>query len=82
MFWGGVQVALKCADVGHLALPTRTHKLWVERLQEEFFLQGDEERKKGMPISALMDRHKASKLSSSQVSIFDKVERTRYDHDL
>lgn len=64
-----VQVALKCADVGHLALPTDTHKVWVERLQSEYFLQGDRERENGMAISALMDRRKASKLSSSQVHI-------------
>lgn len=37
--------------------------------QDEFFLQGDLEREAGMPVSALMDRHKASKLSSSQVMI-------------
>ena len=67
LFFGGGQVALKCADVGHLALPTRVHKVWVDRLQQEFFLQGDREREAGLPVSALMDRHKASKLSSSQV---------------
>ena len=65
-------MALKCADVGHLALPTQTHKLWVERLQQEFFLQGDRERAMGMPVSALMDRNKASKVSSSQVRMFQK----------
>lgn len=62
-----VQIALKCADVGHLALPEHLHKLWVERLQQEFFSQGDQERDKGMSVSALMDRTKTSKLSSSQV---------------
>ena len=36
-------------------------------MQQEFFEQGDREREAGMPVSALMDRNKASKLSSSQV---------------
>lgn len=35
-----MQVALKCADVGHLALPKEQHMYWVDQLQEEFFLQG------------------------------------------
>lgn len=60
------QVALKCADVGHLALPTELHKVWVGRLQDEFYLQGDVERDRGMPISALMDRDKPSNIANSQ----------------
>ena len=60
-------MALKGADVGDLALPTELHKIWVERLQTEFFLQGDKERGANMPVSALMDRIKATQLSSSQV---------------
>lgn len=63
-----LQMALKCADIGHLALPEKLHMLWVEKLQQEFFFQGDRERKAGMSVSALMERGKASKLSSSQVS--------------
>ena len=62
-----MQCALKAADIGHLALPNAVHNLWVLRLQDEWFAQGDLERKANMPISALMDRQKASNLSSSQV---------------
>lgn len=61
------QVALKCADVGHLALPEQQHRMWVERLQEELYLQGDQERALGIPISALMDRTKPSTVANSQV---------------
>ena len=63
----GAQCALKCADLGHLALPEELHRDWVSRLEEEFFLQGDQERKAGLPISPLMDRTKANSLFSSQV---------------
>ena len=45
----------------------------MDRLQEEFFLQGDRERAAGMPVSALMDRQKASKLSSSQIGFMEVV---------
>ena len=34
-----VQVALKCADIGHLAASPGVHKRWALLLEEEFFLQ-------------------------------------------
>ena len=61
------QVTLKAADVGHVALPKDQHLVWVDRLQEEFFRQGDMERQAGLPVSAMMDRNKNGSLSSSQV---------------
>ena len=62
-----LQAAIKCADLGHWALPNHLHLEWVDRLQAEFFAQGDRERAAGLPVSPLMDREKASSLSSSQV---------------
>jgi len=34
-----VQMVLKCADIGHLAAPPRTHRRWAFQLEEEFFQQ-------------------------------------------
>ena len=34
-----LQVALKCADIGHLAATPDVHKRWAYLLDEEFFLQ-------------------------------------------
>ena len=34
-----LQVALKCADIGHLAASPEVHKRWALLLEEEFFLQ-------------------------------------------
>ena len=34
-----LQVALKCADIGHLAAIPDVHKRWAYLLEEEFFLQ-------------------------------------------
>ena len=39
---------------------------WLERPEEEFFLQGDKERDAGLPISPLFDRAKQG-VSKSQV---------------
>merc|ERR1712023_417394 len=53
-----LQMAIKCADLGHLALHWDVHRQWVARLEEEFFSQGDQERARDLPISFLMDRLK------------------------
>ncbi len=37
--WFALQVALKCADIGHLAATPDVHKRWAYLLEEEFFLQ-------------------------------------------
>lgn len=37
--WMAVQVALKCADIGHLAASPDVHNRWALLLEEEFFLQ-------------------------------------------
>lgn len=51
-----LQIAIKVADLGHLALPMDIHSVWLERLQEEFFDQGDREKAAGLRPSPLMDR--------------------------
>ncbi len=60
------QVALKCADLGHLASPRVVHKKWVQYLEEEFFRQGDREKQNGLTVSPLMDRDKNG-ITKSQV---------------
>uniref|UniRef100_A0A061RAD0 3 5-cyclic nucleotide phosphodiesterase n=1 Tax=Tetraselmis sp. GSL018 TaxID=582737 RepID=A0A061RAD0_9CHLO len=53
-----LQMAIKLADIGHNSLPIELSKLWVKRLQDENFHQGDLEARSGMRVSALMDRRK------------------------
>jgi len=69
----GLQIALKCADIGHLSLSWSAHIQWVQRLETEFFLQGDQERKLGMEkVSFMMDRTKPG-VSQTQVGFFNFV---------
>lgn len=49
-------MAIKCADVGHLAASREIHRKWAYLLEEELFRQGDAERQHGLRVSALMDR--------------------------
>ena len=62
------QVALKCADLGHLSSPRDVHMKWVRLLEEEFFRQGDSEKASGLSVSPLMDREKNG-ITMSQVSL-------------
>ena len=62
-----MQMAIKVADVGHLAACFPVHYRWVKCLEEEFFMQGDREAAADMPITRFMDRSQAG-VSKSQVS--------------
>lgn len=37
----GMQMALKAADISHLAGPLEIHRRWTSQLRDEFFSQGD-----------------------------------------
>jgi len=67
-----LQVAVKCADLGHLTLSRAAHLHSVGRLDAELFAQGDRERSLGLEVSFLMDREKPG-VASSQVEFFEDV---------
>ena len=46
-----LQIALKGADISHTTKAQHLHLAWTDRVSEEFFCQGDEEKKAGLPIS-------------------------------
>uniref|UniRef100_A0A915KRJ2 PDEase domain-containing protein n=1 Tax=Romanomermis culicivorax TaxID=13658 RepID=A0A915KRJ2_ROMCU len=55
---------LKCmihlADLSNPTKPIGLYRQWTERICEEFWLQGDQERKMGLEISPLCDRKTTS----------------------
>ncbi|XP_022087243.1 cAMP-specific 3',5'-cyclic phosphodiesterase 4C-like isoform X3 [Acanthaster planci] len=61
-----------CADLGNPTRPLDIYRKWTERVMEEFFLQGDLERQKGMDVSPMMDRYNAS-IEKSQVGFIDFI---------
>eukprot|EP00403_Amphidinium_massartii_P005355 CAMPEP_0178382088 /NCGR_PEP_ID=MMETSP0689_2-20121128/6316_1 /TAXON_ID=160604 /ORGANISM="Amphidinium massartii, Strain CS-259" /LENGTH=832 /DNA_ID=CAMNT_0020002287 /DNA_START=27 /DNA_END=2525 /DNA_ORIENTATION=+ len=67
-----LQLAMKCADLGHLSLNWDLHLQWVRKIEEEFFQQGDLEKAAGMSVSFLMDRSKPG-ASQTQVGFFEYV---------
>jgi len=44
------------------------YRQWTDRIMQEFFAQGDTERKLGLDISPMCDRHTAT-VEKSQVAI-------------
>ncbi|UPQ97729.1 3'5'-cyclic nucleotide phosphodiesterase [Chloropicon primus] len=68
-----LQVCLKCADIGHVYCDSSVHLRWVQKLEQEFFAQGDREEENGaITKSPLMDREKAG-ITKSQVGFFKVV---------
>ena len=65
-------MAMKCADLGHLASAESVHLKWVTLLEEEMFRQGDLEKAKGYPVSPLMDRDKPG-ITTSQPGFFNMI---------
>ncbi|XP_048768884.2 cGMP-inhibited 3',5'-cyclic phosphodiesterase 3A-like isoform X5 [Ostrea edulis] len=51
-----MQMVIKLADINGPAKRHELHVHWTERISEEFYEQGDEEARLGMPISPYMDR--------------------------
>lgn len=67
-----MQIAIKCADISNPTKPTFICNLWAGKVMEEFYQQGDEERKQGMPISAFMDRTKPA-VAKCQLGFIDFI---------
>ena len=61
-----LQNMVHCSDLSNPTKPLDAYKLWVDRIMEEFFQQGDKEREKGMDISPMCDRYNAT-IEKSQV---------------
>ncbi|KAL0484470.1 cAMP-specific cyclic phosphodiesterase, partial [Acrasis kona] len=53
-----LKMFVKCADIGNPAKKLPLSKLWAERVMQEFYLQGDREKKLSLPVSNFMDRDK------------------------
>ncbi|KAI9189244.1 cAMP-specific 3',5'-cyclic phosphodiesterase 4D [Blastocladiella emersonii ATCC 22665] len=51
-----MEIAIKCADVSNPTRPPQLSQKWTELVMAEFYLQGDIERARGIPISRFMDR--------------------------
>lgn len=68
-----LQMTIKCADLSHLCKDQTTHTAWVQRLDEEFLVQGDCEKTQGIPVGLMMDRQKPLRVSDTQEGFFEVI---------
>jgi len=61
-----------CSDLSNPTKPLHMYKMWVDRLMEEFFQQGDKERAAGLDISPMCDRQNAT-IEKSQVGFIEYI---------
>jgi len=65
-----VKLMLHMADISNSMKPFRICRIWAWQVLEEFFLQGDAERRLGVPVQALNDREKVNR-QFSQVGFIE-----------
>jgi len=67
------QNVLHCADIAHPLRTYAIHHEWSERVRQEFFNQGDEERQLGFEPVALFDRNNAPPFPKGQLGFINFV---------
>eukprot|EP00940_MAST-03C_sp_MAST-3C-sp2_P002386 g2386.t1 len=55
-----LNLMLECADISHPAKPIAVHRRWALLVAEEFFEQGEAEKKASLPVGDLMSKEKMS----------------------
>ena len=66
------RLCIKSADVGHAAKNIELHEKWCCLVIEEFFSQGDEEKKQGLPVSMYCDRD-TTNIAKSQAGFIKNI---------
>lgn len=59
-----LKLILHLSDISTPLKPFWISKMWATRVQDEFFAQGDEEKRLGMPVGMLNDRDKVNRAGS------------------
>jgi len=73
-----MQFTIKCADICHPAKPWNLHSKWSDLITKEFFKQGEEEAKRGLPVSPLCDAAKVE-IPKSQCNFIDFLVRPCFE---
>ena len=73
-----LKILTKASDVGHAAKNQVLHQKWTEMVCEEFFNQGDREKKLGLTVSMFCDREKTD-LAKSQIGFIKNIVMPIYE---
>eukprot|EP00568_Trieres_chinensis_P004841 CAMPEP_0183291906 /NCGR_PEP_ID=MMETSP0160_2-20130417/1157_1 /TAXON_ID=2839 ORGANISM="Odontella Sinensis, Strain Grunow 1884" /NCGR_SAMPLE_ID=MMETSP0160_2 /ASSEMBLY_ACC=CAM_ASM_000250 /LENGTH=524 /DNA_ID=CAMNT_0025452777 /DNA_START=12 /DNA_END=1586 /DNA_ORIENTATION=+ len=69
---------LHLADISNPTKPGKMKELWTDRCLEEFFRQGDKEKKLGFPVSPLCDRETTSR-AEAQIGFIQYVVKPSFE---
>ena len=67
-----LSVIIHSADVSNPSKPLDIYKIWAQKCVDEFFKQGDMEKRLGIPVSFNCDRNTVS-LPQSQIGFIDAI---------
>eukprot|EP00842_Homolaphlyctis_polyrhiza_P007008 jgi/Hompol1/897/HPOL_005453-RA len=67
-----LNIAIKCSDVNNPTKPQIASRKWTHLIMEEFFGQGDEEKRRGLPISTFMNRE-STDIPKCQIGFIDFI---------
>jgi hypothetical protein len=67
-----LQMLFHLSDISNPTKPWEVCRKWTDLLFYEFFIQGDDERKRGLNISYLMDRT-STNVAKSQIGFLDVI---------
>ncbi|KAI8812326.1 hypothetical protein BJ742DRAFT_793757 [Cladochytrium replicatum] len=73
-----MDIAIKCGDISNATKPLEICKKWTANIMEEFFLQGDEEKRRNQPISMFMDRTNTV-IPKCQIGFIDYIVTPLYE---
>lgn len=73
-----LEICIKCSDISNPAKNMALSQKWAELVMGEFFMQGDQELKRGLPVSKFMDRATAS-ISKCQLGFTDFIVQPIYE---
>lgn len=74
-----LDLCLHAADISSPAKSFNICQTWKEKVYEEFFLQGDNEKKAGLPVSLLCDRD-TTNVTRSQIGFISFVVTPTFEH--
>ncbi|KAJ3045646.1 High affinity cAMP-specific and IBMX-insensitive 3',5'-cyclic phosphodiesterase 8A [Rhizophlyctis rosea] len=73
-----MDIAMKCGDINNATKPEKLCRKWAALIMEEFFLQGDQEKDRGLPVSMFMDRTNTV-IPKCQVGFIDYIVTPLYE---
>eukprot|EP00668_Euglena_longa_P002613 GGOE01003056.1.p1 GENE.GGOE01003056.1~~GGOE01003056.1.p1 ORF type:complete len:1034 (+),score=354.57 GGOE01003056.1:110-3211(+) len=73
-----LKMLIKSADLSNVIRPFFLSQQWAACVTEEFYAQGDQERKHGKEVSAMFDRSKNANLAASQIGFINAVGKRHF----